>query len=867
MNQICGLAPYQFIHILDETTNITRLEVGPKSVALLANEKLVAGPLPMVTIPPGNYCIVLNPVSHYEAGKVCELRLGHSEVRYNAGFSAPNKSSSDGQALHMLEPFALYPGESLSGAAPLTIEGGWFKKAIKQLPVIKANTAIRLQCSIDHKDGKIVRRSGETWQLDGPLTYIPRPEVEIVSTIEAIIIEDGNVVRLRALEDCIDKSGKHRVTGEEWLVSKPGAYLPRVFEEIVGVETKMTLTLKDGLHLIATQSVTDVWGIDRVAGDEWLVTGDDTEEYFPEIGVEVSCTVEKTILQRGEYCVVLDPVNSDGQPMMGMKELRTGCCSFFLHPGERLEHGIQKAHILSADESLVLQCTSECVDKMFKGAPLRNPGDRWLITGPVRYIPPIEVTILKKRRRIALNKNEGIYVQDLKTGQVRAVLGPRAYMLTADEELWEKPLRPIEEELLRAGGGIGEGDIRKLAYFAQSINPDIVDGRDKTRVITYRCPGNTAVQVYNYMKKTQRILFGPDLVVLGPHDEFNVLSLSAGKPKKENALKSLCLMLGPDFITDILEVETSDHARLRVRICFNNHFEYVKGDQASEAKLFAVPDFIGFACKRIGSKIRAAVAFVPFDEFHRHSVKVIHTAVFGMDEDGKLHRQLKFPANNLVVTNIDIQSIEPSDPKMRDSLSKSVQLAIEISTRSIEASAFHEAERNEQIARGELERQKLLNEKESEKERAKLLELQAISAAIESCGQAKAEAQAQAERVIIECHSEIEAVTLKAEAKEIEHEANLESQNLVRSNEIKYLRRQNELELFMKKQKAEIEVNRLREMVGCMGSETLASMARAGPDLKVKFLEALGVKDVLFADASNPINLFTNSGSLIDSTN
>ena len=28
----------------------------------------------------------------------------------------------------------------------------------------------------------------------------------------------------------------------------------------------------------------------------------------------------------------------------------------------------------------------------------------------------------------------------------------------------------------------------------------------------------------------------------------------AGKPKKDNALKSLALMLGPDFITDIIEV-------------------------------------------------------------------------------------------------------------------------------------------------------------------------------------------------------------------------------------------------------------------------------------------------------------------------
>ena len=30
----------------------------------------------------------------------------------------------------------------------------------------------------------------------------------------------------------------------------------------------------------------------------------------------------------------------------------------------------------------------------------------------------------------------------------------------------------------------------------------------------------------------------------------------AGKPKKPNALKTICLMLGPDFITDIIEVGT-----------------------------------------------------------------------------------------------------------------------------------------------------------------------------------------------------------------------------------------------------------------------------------------------------------------------
>ena len=47
----------------------------------------------------------------------------------------------------------------------------------------------------------------------------------------------------------------------------------------------------------------------------------------------------------------------------------------------------------------------------------------------------------------------------------------------------------------RKGGGDGAGDIRKIAYFEQCIDPSILKGRDKTRVVTYRCPGNTACQV------------------------------------------------------------------------------------------------------------------------------------------------------------------------------------------------------------------------------------------------------------------------------------------------------------------------------------------------------------------------------------
>ena len=53
----------------------------------------------------------------------------------------------------------------------------------------------------------------------------------------------------------------------------------------------------------------------------------------------------------------------------------------------------------------------------------------------------------------------------------------------------------------------------------------------------------------------------------------------------------------------------------------------------------------------------------------------------------KVKDSFRFNANRLVITNVDIQSVEPVDQRTRDSLQKSVQLAIEITTNSQEASA------------------------------------------------------------------------------------------------------------------------------------------------------------------------------------
>lgn len=65
-------------------------------------------------------------------------------------------------------------------------------------------------------------------------------------------------------------------------------------------------------------------------------------------------------------------------------------------------------------------------------------------------------------------------------------------------------------------------------------------------------------------------------------------------------------------------------------------------------------------------RVRGAVAAISFDNFHRNSAKVIRAAVFGVDENEKIRNKFHFSANNLVITNIDIQSVEPVDQRTRD---------------------------------------------------------------------------------------------------------------------------------------------------------------------------------------------------------
>jgi len=835
MMSIIRIAPLHYIHVLNNNDNITRLEVGPQTFVAKDQENVLhPSPQKMIRVPPQHYCEILNPVvrdpdtgavTFDSYGTVC-LAYGDSEIRFTQ------------------DPFPLYPGETL-------------KQDVTPQTVVAANSGLLLRAEFNgiKDEAGAVRNAGDEWLFEGPAIYRPQKGVRVRKNVDAEVILPGLALRLRARKEFTDKRGVRRVTGEEWLIKDAGSYLPDAYEEVVKHVSAFVLTEKKALHLKALRTFTDDFKVTRKNGEEWLVTMADTETHIPHVYEQVISEVPITTLTNRQYAVLLNPVDpATGKPQLGQKRLVKGERSFFLRPGEQLESGIQSIYVLSENEGLILKANEEFAEADKK----RQPGDCWMIRGPAEIIPPIEVEVVCKRVAIAMDKNEGIYVRDISTGGVRAVTG-QTYMLTETEELWEKHLPETVETLLSS---VADPLSERGRYNAERSS-SAGKARDKTRVVTLRVPHNAAVQVYDFKNKTARVVFGPDLVMLGPDEHFTQLSLSGGKPKKPNVIKSLCLLLGPDFCTDIVIVETSDHARLSLQLSYNWHFKVEKRDHDEGAKLFSVPDFVGDCCKAIASRVRGLVASVQFDDFHKNSARIIRSSVFGLGENGKVRDHFIFKENNLVITSIDIQSVEPVDQRTREALQKSVQLAIEITTKSQEATARQEAERLEQEARGRLERQMIDDEAAAEVSRKHLLELKASSAAVESTGQAKAEAQSMAERAKIEGEAAVEKAKLRAEADTIEAENELSRVKAVREAELAYLEKQHELEVSRRQRLSEIEVRRYERMLAAMGTDTLRSIAAAGPELDVRLLKSLGLQTTMITDGHTPLNLFNTAHGLI----
>ncbi len=811
-----------YIHVRDNLTGVTSMIEGPTTYTLQCHQTLSKRVTPNTQLGKSQYITIKNPIQRDEKGDLLyedfgpqvRLQWGSEDIRTDKDYS---------------DPFPLYPGEELSGEVTSFIN-------------VTANEELMLKCvrpfydDIKMKD----RKPGDIWMLRGQISYIPKVEASILDRIYAVIIKPNYALKIKAKMNCVDKYGNPHKAGEEWLIREAGSYLPNVEEEIIGEPIKgITITDKVSLHMKAKCDFKDYYENQRKAGEEWLITLNNADMHINDVSEILVKKVQITVLSSREYCNILNPM-IDGKTHYGKRVQKRGEESFFLQPHEALESGIQKVVVLDENDALLLKANQD-----FTGEDVHKAGDRWMIRGPCEFILPLELTLLEKRRAIPLDDNEGIYVRNLNNGDIKMITG-QTYLLSANEVLWEKELKPEIEALLNEHLK-GKTKIR-----------------DKSRVVTYRAPHNSVVQVFDFRSKTDRIVFGPELIKLGPHEEFTMLTLSGKKPKVENAIKSLSIILGPDFMTDIIEVETRDHARLKVQLCYSWRFIVDQKNMDDCRRIFTVNDFIGDACKNLAAKIRGAVSTVTFENFHNYSQNLVKTAVFGVDNESGISRtSLQFESNNLLITNVDIQSQEPCDEKTRENLSQSTDLSIQFINQSQKDESDHKALITKEESQGKLKLQKIDDDTHAESENINLLRKKVATETVKMSGDLTARAHAIAKGNEIQGNSLVEQAKLKVQALEIEILSNLVEEEENIKADIQKQEQIIDLELSKLSEISKIEVGEFQKTINAIGKETIVAMARAGPETQAKLLKSLGIKSFLISDGKNPINLFNTAKGII----
>lgn len=389
--RVIRLPPYKFVHVLDTNSNVSRVLSGPLTYTRQEHEHVLTKVQDMIVLPAQHYVEIHNPVMLSDAGEIVydqfhQAKLQHGEIEFRIFDKYP-------------EPFPLYPGEIQAGA-------------IKKLVVVPPDAALVIRAT--RKFDKYV--AGDRWLFVGPATYVPRVEEEIEKEVVAIVIKKNQALKFRAEKKCVDALGSEREAGEEWLVRTPGAYLPQIDEILVEILQAQTLTSNTALHLCALQTFTDVYGIKRRAGEEWLVTTATAESHVKDVHELIIKTVSAITLTNRQYCVIVDPV-VNGVQMRGTRELRKGETSFFLQPDEILENDkINDVYVLGEDEAVLLQASEPFVEKeaaknkaeeTTSSSVKREAGERWMVHGPREYIPPIQVEVLEIRKAIPLDTNEG----------------------------------------------------------------------------------------------------------------------------------------------------------------------------------------------------------------------------------------------------------------------------------------------------------------------------------------------------------------------------------------------------------------------------------------------------------------------------
>ncbi len=387
---------------------------------------------------------------------------------------------------------------------------------------------------------------------------------------------------------------------------------------------------------------------------------------------------EKILVPEGHWLRINNPWDPDRKDIVeGERAIRRGPLLIALHPGERLDPaGVEPDIILTDDDALLVQSLKDGTPHPINPEEFLPAGQEVLIRGFLRFVPHKDIRIVEERMSISLSHEDGKFVQNDDTGQVRLVKGETDLFLEQNESFWDKTLTEDELEALGFKHQKVGSEVRVLAASPRQR-------RDASDAVVVDLEQHQAICLHQ--GNASRVVFGPDLVFLEPHERPRILHLSGGVPVRPNVLKTAILDLGPDFVEhELKNVTTSDNAPLNVKVTFCWQFDV---DQREPERLFSLKDPIGFAVEVLSAEIREVAASHSLEIFKAQATKLVREAL--LTDAGRR----RFRENGFVVTGIGVDSVASEDPEIQKKLSEALKANVDVFTHRVREEAQLESER------------------------------------------------------------------------------------------------------------------------------------------------------------------------------
>ncbi len=501
----------------------------------------------------------------------------------------------------------------------------------------------------------------------------------------------------------------HQLKSNEYLIAR--VYNDKEVRE--NIEKSVVITNQESKKDIFDKS-------NLVTGKLIVIKGTDVSFFIPPTGMEVIPLEGNNYIRKAEtlemleYCILLDE--------NGEKRFVNGPAVVFPKPTENFveKEGKRKFKAIELNENMGLYI--KVIANYKEGDVEFKAGEELFITGKETkiYYPRPEHSIVTYDNQdpihyaVTVPDGEARYVLDKESGKIDLVKGPLmllpdprkkviikrildkksiAVMFPGNSEAIEHNDELAKISLMNSPETLSRGYVASTVYsnavnkvygavssagpaaFSDELKRKSSFTKPRTITLDTKYDGAVninvwpgyAVQVIS-KKGDRRVEIGPKVIMLEYDETLEVMELSTGKPKTDHdLLKTAYLQISNNIVSDIIEAETSDMVKLKIRLSYRVNFE-----ESHAKNWFTVSNYVKLLTQNIRSILRNTIKKVSVDEFQKNGVDLIRDTILGKSVEGQKRPGRKFEENGMKIYDVEVLQTSIDDQEI-DNLLKAVQ--------------------------------------------------------------------------------------------------------------------------------------------------------------------------------------------------